>query len=158
MRDSIDRVALRYLAAVLLGLVMLLLHNVVRGGPAAALIPQRASPWELSKLVFWPMLGACFLTCRLGRAPGPLTRDLPSAALAALGATAVNWAVLAAGGSGRLCLAVWAAALAAGLAFGPDGTRRRRLWITLCGLLAAAYVLLTIFPPSRGPFLDPLMR
>ena len=158
MRDSIDRVALRYLAAVLLGLVMLLLHNVVRGGPAAVLVPQRASPWELSKLVFWPMLGACFLTCRLGRAPGPLTRDLPSAALAALGAAAVNWAVLAAVGSGRLCLAVWAAALAAGLAFGPDGTRRPRLWITLCGLLAAAYVLLTFLPPSWGLFLDPLVR
>ena len=155
MRDPIDRVALRYLAAVLLGLVMLLLHDTVRGGPAAVLVPQRASPWELSKLVFWPMLGGCLLTCRLGRAPGPPVRDLPAAVAAALAAAAVNWAVLAAGGSGRLCLAVWAAALAAGLAFGPDGTRRPRLWTALCAALGAAYVLLTVFAPAWGPFLDP---
>lgn len=146
MRDTIDRVALRYLAAVLLGLVLLLLHGVVRSGPAAVLVPQRADPWELSKLVFWPMLGACFATCRLGRTPSPPVRDLPAAVLAALGAAAVNGAVLAAGGSGRLCLAVWAAALAAGLAFGPDGTRRPRVWTALCGALAAGYVLLTFLP------------
>ncbi len=145
MRDPIDRVALGYLAAVLLGLVLLLLHGTVRGGPAAVLGPQRASAWELSKLVFWPMLGACFLTCRLGSAPEPLIRDLPAPVLAALGAAAVNGAVLAAGGSGRLCLAVWAAALAAGMAFGPDGTRHPRLWLSLCGALAAGYFLLTVW-------------
>lgn len=154
MRDTIDRVALRYLAAVLLGLVLLLLHGAVRGGPAAVLVPQRASPWELSKLVFWPMLGACAATCRLGRAPGPLLRDLPAAVLASLGAAAANWAVRAAGGSGRLCLAVWGLALAAGLAFGPDGTRRPRLWLWLCLALGAAYVLLTFLTPAWGPFLD----
>lgn len=154
MRDSIDRIALRYLAAVLLGLALLLLHNVVRGGLTAVLVPQRASPWELSKLVFWPMLGACLLTCRLGRAPGPLVRDLPAVVAASLAAAAVNWAVLSAGGSGRLCLAVWAAALAAGLAFGPDGTRRPRLWTALWGVLAAGYGLLTFFAPPWGLFLD----
>lgn len=156
MKDTIDRVALRYLAAVLLGLVLLLLHHAVRGGPAAVLVPQRASPWELSKLVFWPMLGACVLTSRLGRAPGPLARDLPAAVLASLAAAAVNWAVLSAGGSGRLCLAVWAAALAAGLAFGPDGARRPRTWTALSAVLAAAYLLLTFFVPPWGPFLAPL--
>ncbi|QUO38234.1 hypothetical protein KFE19_01545 [Dysosmobacter sp. Marseille-Q4140] len=152
MRDTIDRVALRYLAAVLLGLVLLLLHGTVRSGPAAVLVPQRASPWELSKLVFWPMLGVCFLTCRLGRAPGPVVRDLPAAVLASLGAVALNGAILAAGGSGRLCLAVWAGALAAGIAFGPDGARRPRIWLVLCGLLAACYVLLTFLVPPWGLF------
>ena len=156
MRDSIDRVALRYLAAVVLGLAMLLLHGVVSGGPAAVLVPQRASPWELSKLVYWPLLGACLVTCRLGRTPGPLIRDLPAAVLASLGAAAVNWAVLSAGGSGRLCLAVWGLALTAGLAFGPDGTRRPRLCLLLCLALGAAYVLLTFFCPAWGLFLDPL--
>lgn len=155
MRDTIDRVALRYLAAVLLGLGMLLLHDVIRGGPAAVMVPRWASPWELSKLVFWPMLGACALTCRLGRTPGPLVRDLPAVVLASLAAAAVNWAVRSAGGSGRLCLAVWAAALAAGLAFGPDGTRKPRLWLALWGTLAAAYALLTFLPPAWGPFLAP---
>ena len=146
MRDSVDRVALRYLTAVLLGLVMLLLHGAVQGGPAAVLVPQRASPWELSKLVFWPMLGACLATSRLGRSPGPVIRDLPAVVLSALGAAAVNWAVLSAGGSGQLCLAVWAAALAAGLAFGPAGARWPRLWLVLCLILAAVYVLLTFIP------------
>lgn len=156
MRDSIDRVALRYLAAVLLGLVMLLLHVTIQGGPAAVLVPQRASPWELSKLVYWPMLGACLATCRLGRSPGPVIRDLPATVMVSLGAVAANWAVLSAGGSGRLCLAVWAAALAAGMAFGPDGTRRPKLWLALCLILGIAYVLLTFFSMPWGLFLDPL--
>ena len=156
MRDSIDRVALRYLAAVLLGLVMLLLHGAVQGGPAAVLVPQRASPWELSKLVYWPVLGACLATSRLGRTPGPVIRDLPAVVLTSLGAAAANWAVLSAGGSGRLCLAVWGLALAVGMAFGLDGTRRPRLWLALCLLLGAAYILLTFIPLPWGPFLDPM--
>jgi hypothetical protein len=113
MRDTIDRVALRYLAAVLLGLVLLLLHELVRGGPAAVLVPQRASPWELSKLVFWPVLGAGLLTLP----PGAGRRDRWSGTCGggagSLGAAALNGVILAAGGSGRLCLAVWAGALAA---------------------------------------------
>ena len=154
MRDTIDRVALRYLAAVLLGLVLLALHGIVQGGPAAVLVPQCPSAWELSKLVFWPLLGASFATCRLGRTPRSPAGDLPTAVLASLAAAAVNWAVLSAGGSGRLCLAVWAAALAAGLAFGPDGTRRPGIWAALCGVLAVLYGLLTFLAPAWGPFLD----
>lgn len=100
MRDSIDRVALRYLGAVLLGLLLLVLHNTVQGGPAAVLVPQGASAWELSKLVYWPMLGACLATGRLGRAPRPFRGDLPAVVLASLGATAANWAVLTVAGSG----------------------------------------------------------
>ena len=152
MRDSIDRVALRYLGAVLLGLLLLVLHNTVQGGPAAVLVPQGASAWELSKLVYWPMLGACLATGRLGRAPRPFRGDLPAVVLASLGATAANWAVLTVAGSGRLCLAVWAAALAAGIAFGPDGTRRPRLWLIARLLLGAAYALLTFLPPAWGLF------
>lgn len=158
MRDSVDRVALRYLAAVLLGLVMLLLHGTVQGGPMAVLVPWQASPWELSKLVYWPMLGSCFLTCRLGRTPGPVIRDLPAVFLASLGTVAANWAVLSAGGSGRLCLAVWAAALAAGLAFGPDGIRRPKRWLVLCVVLGVSYILLTFISLPWGPFLDPLAQ
>lgn len=154
MRDTIDRIALRYLAAVLLGLLLLLLHGAVQGGPAAVLVPQRASPWELSKLVFWPMLGAGLATCRLGRAPRSPVRDLPAAVLAPLTAAAVNWAVRSAGGSGRLCLAVWGLALAAGVAFGPDGTRWPRLWTALCAALGAAYVVLTFLAPPWGLFLE----
>ena len=102
------------------------------------------------------LLSSQGLACRLGRTPGPVIRDLPAVVLASLGAVAANWAVLSAGGSGRLCLAVWAAALAAGLAFGPDGTRRPKRWLVLCVVLGVSYILLTFISLPWGPFLNPL--
>lgn len=147
MRDTVDRVALRYLTAVLLGLVLLLLHGVVQSGPLTVLVPQRASPWELSKMVFWPMLGACLMTCRLGRAPAPLTRGPAGGGAGGSGSRG--------GELGRCWRPAAAAACSwqygawlwrAGLAFGPDGTRRPRIWLGLCGMLAAGYILLTVLP------------
>ena len=154
MKLSLDRFTLRYLSAVLLGRALLPLHGAVDGGPLAVLVPQCASAWELSKLAYWPMLLACAVTGRLG-GERKLCRDLPGVVLTPLTLTAADWAVLSFGGKGRTCLMLWAAFLAAGLAFGPDGTERRRLWTALTAALAAAYGLLTYFPPRWGLFLDP---
>ena len=70
MRDPFNRFALRYLAAVVCGLALLLLHSTAQSGLPAAFVPQCPSPWELSKLAFWPLLAAWVLTGRLGSAAG----------------------------------------------------------------------------------------
>ena len=155
MKDSFDRFAVRYLTAVLGGLLLLLLHGAVQGGLFAVFVPQYGSAWELSKLAFWPMLVSCLVTGRLGRERRPLARDLPAVVLVPLALTLADWAVLALGGSGGVCLALWVALVALGLAFGPDGGGRRAVWAVLAAALAGFYILLTYLPLLWGPFLDP---
>ena len=136
MGEHFDRFALRYPAAVICGLALLLCHSAVRGGPLAVLAPQCPSPWELSKLGFWPVLAAW--------------------GLVPLGMTLACWALVAAGGYGAVSLGIWAALLAAGMALCPDGERHPGLWRALALLLAGLYTVLTFFPPDWGPFVDPL--
>ena len=90
MRDPFNRFALRYLGAVVCGLALLLLHSTAQSGLPAAFVPQCPSPWELSKLAFWPGLAAWVMTSRLGGARRPLLRDLPAAVLAPLPAAAAD--------------------------------------------------------------------
>lgn len=81
MRDPFNRFALRYLAAVVCGLALLLLHSTAQSGLPAAFVPQCPSPWELSKLAFWPLLAAWVLTGRLGQgAPHAAARSAGSGA------------------------------------------------------------------------------
>ena len=91
MRDPFNRFALRYLAAVVCGLALLLLHSTAQSGLPAAFVPQCPSPWELSKLAFWPLLAAWVLTGRLGRERRTLLQDLPAAVLTPLAMTAACW-------------------------------------------------------------------
>ena len=121
MGEHFDRFALRYPAAVICGLALLLCHGAVRGGPLAVLAPQCPSPWELGKLGFWPVLAAWGLTGRLGRERRSLVRDLPAAVLVPPGMTLACWALVAAGGRGAASLGIWAALLAGGMALCPDG-------------------------------------
>ena len=131
MRDPFNRFALRYLAAVVCGLALLLLHSTAQSGLPAAFVPQCPSPWELSKLAFWPLLAAWVLTGRLGRERRTLLQDLPAAVLTPLAMTAACWGLAAAGGNGAASLAVWAVLLAAGTAFCPDGRKHPGLWAAL---------------------------
>ena len=98
MGEHFDRFALRYPAAVICGLALLLCHSAVRGGPLAVLAPQCPSPWELSKLGFWPVLAAWGLTSRLGQERRGLVRGLPAGVVVPLGMTLASWALVAAGG------------------------------------------------------------
>ena len=140
MRDPFNRFALRYLAAVVCGLALLLLHSTAQSGLPAAFVPQCPSPWELSKLAFWPLLAAWVLTGRLGRERRTLLQDLPAAVLTPLAMTAACWA--------------WRPP--AGTAFCPDGRKHPGLWAALALLLAGLYMLLTFTPPGWGPFVNPL--
>ena len=135
MRDPFNRFALRYLAAVVCGLALLLLHSTAQSGLPAAWV----------------------LTGRLGRERRTLLQDLPAAVLTPLAMTAACWGLAAAGGNGAASLAVWAVLLAAGTAFCPDGRKHPGLWAALALLLAGLYMLLTFFtPPGWGPFVNPL--
>ena len=156
MGDPFNRFALRYLGAVVCGLALLLLHSTAQSGLPAAFVPQCPSPWELSKLAFWPLLAAWVLTGRLGRERRTLLQDLPAAVLTPLAMTAACWGLAAAGGNGAASLAVWAVLLAAGTAFCPDGRKHPGLWAALALLLAGLYMLLTFTPPGWGPFVNPL--
>lgn len=154
MKHPFNRFAVRYLAAVLLGILALLLHGAVRGGPLAVLVPQAPSPWELSKLAFWPMLGSFALAGWLGRGCCPLRRDLPAVVLTPAVMTLLCWAVFALQWKGSTCLAVWTALLAVGCA-APVRTEKAAFWAVLAAALAGFYILLTYLPFYWGPFLDP---
>lgn len=130
MKDSFSSFVLRDLIALLSGLMLMLLHGTVEQGILTALVPQSAAPWELSKLVFWP-LAICAAAGRLSRAHIPISRVLPSLVLAPLGMLILCRGALALGYGGRPYAAIWMAVLAAALAFGPDG---RAAFICLDGL------------------------
>lgn len=155
MKQSFNQFAMRFLTAILCGLLLLLLHGIVAGGPFAVFVPQCGSAWELSKLAFWPLLASCLLTGRLGKVKRPV--PLPILVVTPAALILADWAVLALAGScGLVCVALWVAAVAASLAFAPEGGgKHRKVFLALAVVLAAAYVLLTWRSPLWGPFLDP---
>lgn len=154
MKQSFNQFAMRFLTTILCGLFLLLLHAVVHGGPLAVLVPRASSAWELSKLAFWPLLLACLLDYCWGKTHRPM--PLPALVLTPLVLTAADWGVLAMGGNGGICLALWVTALAVALAFGTtDGGKQRRVWLAAAVALGVAYVVLTYVTPLCGPFLEP---
>lgn len=154
MKDRFLSFALRDLMALLTGLFLMLLHGAVEQGILAAFVPQSTAPWELSKLVFWP-LALCAVAGRFGGDRVPISRDLPALVLAPLGMALLCRVAQALGSGGRPCVAIWAAVLTAALAFGPDGRRLRYAWAALAVVLAGAYVLLALQPTLWRPFLLP---
>ena len=150
MKHPFGSFAVRYLTALLLGLLLLLLHGPVQGGPFAVFVPQIPSPWELSKLIFWPMLVAGAVYRR-----GEGGCRLPGTVLTSLAMVLVSWGVQALSGAGLPCLAVWVVLAAAGTAFAPDCERHRCAFAVLAAVLSGAYLLLTFWPLPWGPFADP---
>lgn len=156
MRDPFNRFALRYLAAVVCGLALLLLHSTAQSGLPAAFVPQCPSPWELSKLAFWPLLAAWVLTGRLGRERRTLLQDLPAVVLTPLAMTAACWGLAAARGKRRGEPGGLGGAAGGRHGLLPDGRKHLGLWAALALLLAGLYMLLTFTPPGWGPFVNPL--
>ena len=128
MRDPFNRFALRYLAAVVCGLALLLLHSTAQSGLPAAFVPQCPSPWELSKLAFWPLLAAWVLTGRLGRFVSG--KDVILHLIGEIGVDGALYRALEFGGSalkdvdieGRLCMANMASRRAASAGSSPPTT------------------------------------
>lgn len=155
MKDRFSRFAVRFLTALLLGLAVLLLHGKL--GLLRMFTPVWASPWELSKLAYWPVLLVLALTAK---ASGGMKKTLTSAApylvLCPMILCGVLWAVSRLHPVPGVYIVVWIVTAAIALALADQGRepRLRGVWPVLAAALGAAYILLTFLPPGVGPFLD----
>ena len=115
------------------------------------LSPVNGSPWELGKLALWPGLCAALVLRRLDG--GSSRSGLCAAVLLSVGAAMA----LGAAGLSPIPLCLLAAAI--GLTACALALRRLQggelLWYTALILLAIAYILFTILPPSGALFTDP---
>lgn len=157
MNHGFSRFALRYLLTLGLGLGLVALHGA--GGALTVLVPGCASPWELSKLLYWPLLGALVLERVLNGAEAGSVRCLPALALTPAVLLAAVWILtppeLLSGGVFAL---VWLVCCGAGLALAPHWKltdRQRGILRVLAAAWGLAYILFALFPPAWGPFLDP---
>ena len=159
MKDRFNRFAVRLLTALLLGLLALLLHGWADNALLGIFLPKNASPWELSKLAYWPMLAALLLTGHLTgglRATGGCM--LPGIVLTAPALFLGCWAVSSLEPSGSVYLVLWVVLTALGAAVTvarDQGWENGSLWLVLAAALGALYVIFTFMPPVWGPFLDP---
>jgi hypothetical protein len=157
VKDPFSRFAVRLTAALLLGLGLLLLHG--HGGAVGQLFaPVCASPWEMSKLFYWPSLAVLLLTAGLsGGMKKTFCAAAPSLAVTPLALCLVLWAVSPVTERAGVTLVAWVTATVIGLALANQEriSRRRAVWLVLAAAVGAAYLLFTLFPPAAGPFLDP---
>ena len=158
MKDHFNRFAVRFLTALLMGLLLLCLHRW-SGNPVAGIFaPRFASPWELSKLAYWPMLGALALTGRLSGGVGKTLRcAMPCLVITPAALFLVFWAVSQLGPAGGVYLLLWVVAVAVGMALADQERepKARNFWLALMVVLGIFYVVFTFLPPMAGPFLDP---
>lgn len=116
-----------------------------------ALAPRSACPWELSKLAYWSMLPAGILLHRME--PDSARGGLCAAVLlAAAGAVLLGMTGAA---PVMVCLTAFAVSLAAYALILRRIRSGELLWYTALILLAIAYILFSILPPSGALFTDP---
>lgn len=136
----------------------LLLEALYAAHPDAltgTLAPVNASPWELSKALYWPYLCGMLLMwgmgketdCRGGHCMVMVLMPLFCVAVFSAWKEAKPWPV-------------WCIVLALGIAvyalfFRCKVWGGELLWVTLAILLGIAYLLFTVLPPAWGIFLDP---
>lgn len=154
MKQSFNHFAIRFLSAILLGLLLVALHSRISGGFFTMFVPKFASPWELSKLVYWPMLGAVLFT-RQAKKPG---REVPCLVLTPLALFLLCWCLSLLNLSSGVYVLLWILLMAAGMLLGTMGKAGGKLspvWLVLAVALGMLYVIFSFLPPNWGPFLDP---
>jgi len=158
MKDHFNRFVIRFLTAFLLGLALLWIHRWSGHAAAGIFAPRFASPWELGKLAYWPLLGSLALTGWMsGGIRDTLRRAMPCVVLTPAALFLVFWAVSLLRPAGGVYLLFWLVALLVGTALsdreweGAPGN----LWLILAVALGVLYLLFTFLPPLAGPFLDP---
>ena len=153
MKEQFDRFALRLISVLLTGLLIMTLRG---RGVLAMFTPQYASPWELGKLVYWPMLAVFSLTARWsGGWRQTLRVAAPAIVLAPLALSGCCWAVQPLRPAAAVLILLWVVAAAIGTALADQGRAHSARWLPFLlaeGLLIAAF---TFCPPVIGPFLDP---
>lgn len=153
MKEHFDRFVLRYLTVLLLGLLLMTLRG---RGALAVFTPRFASPWELGKLLYWPMLASFALTARWsGGWYATFLGAAPAVFLSPLALQLCCWAVQPLRPAAGILILLWMVAAAVGTALADQEKRHSPLWLAPMlaeGVLLAAF---TVCPPSVGPFLDP---
>ena len=91
MKNAFTHFSIRFLAALLAGLFLLLLRSAMQDPVCAVLTPRNAGPWELSKLVYWPLLLAMALPLP---GEGGISARLPWVTAAPVTAVLALWALL----------------------------------------------------------------
>ncbi|MEA4941004.1 MAG: hypothetical protein VB094_00505 [Oscillibacter sp.] len=155
MKNRFAYFSIRFLSVLLAGVFLLLLRTVTQNPVCALLTPQFASPWELSKLVFWPLLLAAAIPLRDG---GKLLSRLPWLTVAPVTAVLIFWALAALKPGPGVYLLIWVVLSAAALALAQRGVLAggdRSVWLVLAVAMGILYIVLTFLPPVIGPFLDP---
>ena len=154
MKQSFNHFAIRFLSAILLGLLLVALHSRISGGFFTMFVPKFASPWELSKLVYWPMLGAVLFT-RQAKKPG---REVPCLVLTPLALFLLCWCLSLLNLSSGVYVLLWVLIMAGGILAATMGNAEEKLssfWLVLVVALGMLYVIFSYMPPHWGPFLDP---
>lgn len=155
MKNRFVYFSIRFVTLVLAGLFMLLLRAAAENPLCAVLTPRFASPWELSKLAFWPLLLALLIPLR---DDGKFRAKLAWPVLVPLAAVLVFWMLSPLRPGAGVYLMIWLVLGAAGLVLAQRGVLAkgdRAVWLVLAAAMAVLYVALTFLPPMLGPFLDP---
>lgn len=156
MKDHFNRFAIRFLGTLLLGLLTLFLHRWSANAVGGIFLPKYASPWELSKLAYWPMLASLCLTGRLtGGVRGTVRCALPVLALTAPALFLLFWAVSGMEPAAAVYILLWVAASAVAMALADRETPGGSAWLVMAAAVGAAYAIFSFLPPIWGPFLDP---
>lgn len=153
MKGQFDRFVIRFLAVLLLGLALMTLRGY---GVLAVFTPRYASPWELGKLLYWPMLTVFSLTAKWsGGWKKALNSAAPAILLAPLALMLCCWAVQPVRPAAGVFVLLWMIASAVGTALADQEQRHSALWLVLVLVEGALLVVLTFWPPLFGPFLNP---
>jgi len=156
MKDRFNRFAVRFLTALLLGVLALLLHGWARNPVLGIFVPRNGCAWELGKLAYWPMLASALLTGHLTGGSGKKAFSAaPWMTLTSLALFLAQWAVSALEPGGGVRVVLWIALTALGTILW-DRELKGGAWSVIAAVLGALYVAFTFWPPLWGPFLDPL--
>ena len=155
MKNHFVHFSIRFLVVLLAGLFLLLLRAATQSPVFAVLMPQFASPWELSKLMYWPLLLAAAIPLRDG---GKFSSRLPWLTVAPITAVLLFWALSALKPGPGPYLVAWVVLAAIALMLAQRGVLAkgdRSVWMVLVAAMGILYIVLTFLPPMIGPFLDP---
>ena len=159
MKNRFTVFSIRFLTILLFGMFLLLLRAVASNPVCAIFAPRCASAWELSKMVYWPMLIALAMTRGTeGDAQKKAVSWLPWMVITPAVTVAAFWGLSMLQPGPGIYLLVWIIVCAIALALMQRGVLSsldRSIWLVLTVALGIAYIILTFLPPMCGPFIDP---
>lgn len=153
MKERFDRFVLRFIMVLLFGLLLMTLRG---RGVLAVFTPRYASPWELGKLVYWPMLAAFSLTAQWsGGWKRTLRAASPAIVLTSLALQGCCRAVQPLHPAAAVLILLWVIAAAIGTALADQGKNHAAVWLPFLLAEGVLFAVFTLWVPQFGPFLDP---